>query len=132
MISTPSTARQRVFLAVIVCAMAGVLIFLACWMVKTQEDSATLAAAQRLVMSLEDYQNQHGRFPESLTNLLSLTTNTSGGRLPEIFARFDYSSDGRSYQLKCEAQGPVVLRRAANAAVPGAANSTPGLPAVSR
>lgn len=120
---TPSLRAvwQRALVAAIVCVVAIVIIFLARWIVHVQEESATLAAAQRLVMILEDHRQRYGRFPGSLTNLFTDSAGSSNRRAPAVLGRFDYRSDGQSYELKFEAGGPVVLNRTAIASdqIPG-------------
>ena len=105
---------QRVIVTVIVCMVVGAIIFVARWIVHTQQNSATLAAAERLVVFLEDHHTKYGTFPGSLTNLFMDSASPSNSRPPEVLGRFDYRSDGRSYELKFEAGRPVVLTRKAS------------------
>ena len=105
---------QRILVTAIVCAVVGILIFLTRWIIQTQEHSTTLAAAQRLVVLLEDHRSKHGLFPQSLTNLFFDSASITNSQPPKVLGRFEYRSDGRSYELKFDAGRPVVLNRKAN------------------
>ncbi|MBC8003063.1 MAG: hypothetical protein H7X97_10800 [Opitutaceae bacterium] len=112
-----SSSRARwhsVLVTAVVCLVAGVLVFLGRWIVHTQENSATLAAAERLVMILEDHRSKHGHFPQSLTNLFGDSESATNRRPPKVLDRFEYRTDGRSYELKFDAGHPVVLNRKDN------------------
>lgn len=113
------TGWQRVLGPVLVCAVVGMLLFLGRWIFRAQEESATLGAAQRLVIILEDHRSKHGHFPPSLTELFVDSASSSNNRPPQVLERFDYRSDGRSYELRFVAGEPMVLNRKEGAPGPG-------------
>lgn len=102
-------------MAVIVCTVLGVIIFLARSIIHSQEDSATLATARRLVVILEDHRRNQGRFPASLANLFMNSDGSSSNLPAQLAGRFEYHTDGQSYELKFEAGGPMILSRRGSA-----------------